>query len=408
MGFVILAAMVFLSAACSDDKDGHCLANVDCSGVTACVHGKCISDTGKCDTIGAFQDVYEGAFLPKESLQEIHAKVDSGGAVHLCYYGMAGDAPAGFYAKQTSSDEFTHIPLGSSGATRCGAIAVSSTGTPWVVSRNPPSLMMLTDNGGWGTITLDGLQGIEAKGAVAGDRALISLTPDDQGGMYVSMSLGYQLESQPVYLAHALIGELEVLVNGWSESGDHTDIGHAPQVLGVGPQLTMIMGNVLGFDIVLADEAMIQSDATEGLYPRAAVGADGTTMAAYLDHNYRLRVDVIEDGLFEEHTVLGVVGIDESSDGQVPWELDVDAYGTGHLLIEDKAQGSNALVYRSVNILAEATEPVLLTTEMVGDLPGMQRYALGTDICGRATVVTIEEHPTETGVETAVKIVEGR
>jgi len=144
-------------------------------------------------------------------------------------------------------------------------------------------------------------------------------------------------------------------------------------------------------------------DDTEGLHPRIAAGPDGSMVALYLDHNYRLHLDSVEGDAFEELALLGEVEIDESGDGQVPWALAVDDLDVAHLLIEDEAQGNAALTYRTVKSDGTVGDAMVLTTDLA-DLPGMQRYAVGTDICGRATVVTAQS----SADGTVLRIREGR
>jgi hypothetical protein len=404
-----------LLPACDEKKAEPCHANVDCAGTKACVWGRCIDDVAKCESIGAFEDLYEELPVGLDSVSELHTTVDVDGAVHYCAYGTIDGDPSAWYGTQTAWSAFTssEMMLESGDPIRCGALAVSSDGVLYALSRSGAVVYKSAGMGAWGAVPLDGLQGIEAQGAVAGDRAVISLSPDADGGVYLAISLGFALEDQALYLAHAKLGEVEVLVNGWDEDGDHTVTGHAPQILipsppGGGTQgggLRLLFGRPVSFDVLLADEAMGVYGQVEGIHPRGAAGPDGGVLAMYLDHNYQLHLDSVEGDSFEELAVLGEVEIDESGDGQVPWIMAVDANDTAHLLIEDEAQGGDALTYGTVLADGTVSDAIVLTTSLAAGLPGMQRYALGTDICGRATIVTVEESA-ELGV--VLKVREGR
>ncbi len=423
---LIVAFCTGMMLGCDGDQlGGQCYANVDCSGISACVDGQCIADVAQCNTYGAFMDITELP-LPFETgeqgeqdtdtavdpgaprLLEAHAVVDAGGAVHLCTYSQEQGRFVGRYIWQTGWGRFDQeeVVTALNDPVRCGGLALATDGTAYLVSRTPPAVLTRTAPGSWTTAALAGLEGVEAQGAVAGDRTLITLTPDNQGGVYVGLSLGFELEAQPIYLAHVAGSTLNVLVNGWSELGHYTATGHAPQFLLQQNGVQVMLGSVRDFDIQLTDTALNVSTQFEGLYPRAVVDGQGRVLAAYLNRNFELHLNRVEGGIYTPFTNLGEVGLDESSEGQLPWDMAVDAAGTIHLLIEDNALGVGALMYRQVTTDGVASDARAVTCELADSLPGMQKYAMRTDICGRATIAMLERN--EIDNQTVMRIIEGR
>lgn len=399
-----------LLVACDDEK-GSCHANVDCGGMDACVAGTCVSVPADCENVGAIADIWSGPLPGGEgaTVTEAHATVDPTGAVHLCWYGMAGDgAQVAMYAKQTAWNGFSTSEIAAADGVplRCGAITASSDGVPYVLVRSPASVAYL-QSGSWAVVPLTGLEGVEAQGAVAGDRAVISLSPATDGGVYLAMSLGFELESQGAYVAYIAGPEIEVLVNGWSEAGAHTVVGHAPQVISLADGTPRAVMDYFGsFDVLFTDQYLGALAAAEGVFARAAATPSGAVRVIYLDHNFNLNVASLDSGEFEPLADLGAVETDEAGNGQVPWEIAVDAAGGSHLLVEDQAQGSDALEYRKVATDGAISTTAILTSSLAGDLPGMQRYALATDLCGRATIATVERNA-DVGV-TLLVVREGR
>jgi hypothetical protein len=313
------------------------------------------------------------------------------------------------YMRQTAWNAFDEQSIAAADGVplRCGAITVSSDGVPYLLARSPASVMYL-NGGSWATVPLTGLEGIEAQGAIAGDTALITLTPDSTGGVYVAMSLGYALENQGVYMAHVAGSELEVLVNGWSESGAYTVVGHAPQVLLlVNGTPRAVMDYFSSFDVLFTDQYLGALASVEGVHARAAAGSGGGVRAVYLDHNYNLILANLDTGEFMPIAELGSVVIDESGNGQVPWEIAVDGAWASHVLYQDQSQGAEAVLYRRIGAAGEIDEPIFVSNALATGLPGMQRYALDTDICGRATVATIEHAQDGAGASVLV-VREGR
>jgi hypothetical protein len=398
------------AVACQDEPDEPCRANVDCPGLGACVLGECVTDPEDCERIGAMVDVTEIRPFFAAKVKELHVHLAADGAVHYCYYGEdASGSVIAYYGRQTAWNNTVEVPLATSGGSpaRCGAIATTPDGGVAVLSRSPGAVLFGNASGGFGGPTLDGLQGIEAQGALAGDRTSISLRADAQGGVLVGLSLGYQIESQPIYLARATAEGLEVLVNGWKESGTATWIGHAPQLWDPGwGGAAAVMGRVLAFRVVLVDQDMSGIDTVEGVHPRLAVSGSGTARVAYLDRNWGLWIDEIQDGAFQERAFVGEIGLDESNDAQLPWDLVIDDEGRDHLLYEDATQGLGALVYRVIEASGEVGEPAMLTVGLAGDLPGGQLYSQAPDICGRVTVATVEDDGA--GGVPVIRVREGR
>jgi hypothetical protein len=404
--------VLLLLAACAEEESGPCGANVDCPGVAACVAGACVSDPAGCESVGALADVWSGPLPGAEAATvfEAHVAVDSNGAAHVCWSGQdSAGAPVSSYARQTSWNTFEVSPLAPADGTqlRCGAIAVDDVGTPFVLSRSPAAVAALGTSG-WVAVPLSGLEGPEAAGAIGGSNPVIALTPDETGGVYVAISLGLLASDQAVYLAHLSGTGLEVLLNGWSESGAHASVGHAPQVvLAADGALRVLRGDLGASVIELSDANFNLLDVTDGYLARSAAAPDGPEIrAAYFDKNFVLRVADITTSEFTPLGDLGPMLLDDSGEGLIPWEIAVDSAATAHLLIEDLSQGDDALVYRTVDAVGAAREPVIVTTSLDGDLPGMQRYALATDLCGRATIAYVEKN-TETGAP-ALVIREGR
>ncbi|MFO8074426.1 MAG: hypothetical protein R6V85_21400 [Polyangia bacterium] len=407
----MLLGVVLPITACVDKPEGPCHANVDCPGLEACVLGECVADPAKCERSGAVADISTLIPLHTAEIYEMHVHVADDGAVHYCYYGEdIGGAAIAYYGRQTGWDsvveERLETPSGS--PARCGALAITSSGVVAVLSRSPAAVLFRSPAGGFSGPELDGLLSNEALGALASDRTVISLRADELGGVLVGLSLGYQLESQPVYLARATPGAIDVLINGWSESGAATHTGHAPQVWegASASGISAVLGKVLSFEVVLADRNLSEIDAVEGLHPRVALDASGAARVVHLDHNYGLWIDEIEDGAFVERAFVGEVGLDESGDGQLPWSLAIDSDGRDHLLYEDPTQGAGALVYRVVGAQGEVGDPMIVSSSLAGDLPGMQLYAHGIDICGRATLAVVEDDEQEQA--TGIRVLEGR
>lgn len=410
----LVASLVGLLAvpACVGEGTGRCRANVDCSEGAACVAGECTTDSAECTDVGAFADVWAGPLPGAESaiVFEAHAAVDAQGAVHLCWSGQDGSGAAvSVYAEQTAWNVFesSSLALGDGTLLNCGAIAVGADGTPFVLSRSPAAIASYGSSG-WVAAPLAGLEGPEAAGAISSANAMITLTPDGGGGAYVAISIGFLVSNQAVYLAHYLGTELEVIVNGWAESGAHTSVGHGPQFIVVTTDATRVLrGNVGASVIELTDATFNLFDTVDGYYARSAASPDLTAArTAYFDKNFILRVADIANDEFTLVGDLGALLVDDTGDGIVPWEIAVDNAATTHLLVLDLSQGPNALVYRTLDAAGAASAPIIISMSFAADLPGTQRYALGTDLCGRATIVIVEADGEAGGAKLVV--MEGR
>ncbi|MCP4605906.1 MAG: hypothetical protein GY847_36240 [Proteobacteria bacterium] len=413
----LAGGLVLVLISCSKENGDSCLANVDCGAGSACVEGRCIDDAADCIAIGAFAEVAEVSPEHADQVHEIHVAVDSAGALRYCYYGQSVDRPVSYYGRQVSAEGFEEIAIMVDGnPASCGAITVDADGGAIVFSRDP-SAILFEEEGTWTAVSLEGLQLSEAKAALVNDKTLISLTSDKKDGVYISLSLGFEIRNQPVYLAHATRDGIEILLNGWSDHGVYTATGHAPQIIDLdgtedleGP--LVLLGELGGgFSVQLTTSSLSVAAEVEGGLPRAAIGPDGRGYALYIDRQYALRLDAISAkqgfaNTFEELAVLGEIGFDES-DGQLPWDMSVDQDGAAHVLYEDKTQGNGVVLYRRVNADGTMTEPLVVETELVTNLPGMQRYALSADICGRATVVTMEKD-TSADAALVMKVIEGR
>ncbi len=397
-----------------DDNDVECHANVDCTGAGACVDGTCIVNASGCQNLGTFVDITEASPQNAEKVNELHVTIDQTGAVHYCYSGTTDNKQVSYYGQQTAWDTFVEEPLkiGELSSIRCAGLTVTSEGTPYILSREPSIVLYLDDTSIWQSITLEGLTSLEASEALESNSTQTSLTPDNQGGIYIGLSLGSWLGFQPIYLAHVNQNSLDELLNGWSSDGEHTATGFAPQFLVQGEDAFTVMGQVLSFRIVLSDADLELVAEKEGAFPKAAVSPNGTALVVYLDRNNYLHLDQVETNAFNEIAEIGKISLSISDQGQAPWEMVVDKKDATHLLIEDATQGQGALVYRTVDKEGQVSAPVVLTDRLITGLPGTQRYGLSTDICNRSTVViAIEPKQTEETTDLilpVIKIVEGR
>ena len=209
--------------------------------------------------------------------------------------------------------------------------------------------------------------------------------------MYLCLSLGFELGAQPLYLAHVNRSSLKVMLNGWADGGESENTGHAPQILVRDGEVEVVIGQLVGFNILLADGGLDFMSVAGGIYPRAAMGSDGTKLVIYMDRNGSLHLNEIVEGSLRDRALVGKVAIKTSSEGQLPWDMAIDGAGTAHLLVEDDTQGPDALLYQTVDATDHVSAPVFVTSELVSDLPGMQHYALETDLCHRPTVVAITQ-----------------
>ncbi|MDJ0765365.1 MAG: hypothetical protein QNJ97_20460 [Myxococcota bacterium] len=582
IGCVVLALILLLTlTACDDDtSDLTCMANADCGEGSACVAGTCIDDPSDCERIGALVDITQAVPQHADHIHEMHLTLDSRGAVHYCYWGTSQGTYVSYYGRQLTATSFKEEPLATTEANLhwCGGLTVTPDGTPFVLSRAPAAVVFKQDNA-WQSISIQELTTQEASGALKGEDTVVSMTWDGQAGIYVSLSLGFEVGSQPIFLARVNPTGIQVLLNGWSETGDYTATGFAPQfflggqdqipplkkgvrqecqipplkkgvrgilsprvargkdeippppffkggetplqapektspaigrphpgfgrphpnpppvdawthpfssphpnpppvdawthpfssphpnpppvdawthpfssphpnpppvdawTLGEGGELRekaindhgqamlfplpqrqnvhrgragegalktgegapqertstphLIMGRMVGFNILLADSALEITTQGEGGYPRVAPGPNNRAFVLYTDRNLELYLDEIANDQFHPKARVGKVGLPQSASGRVPWDLAVDAAGGAHLLIEDATHGPGVLTYQRVDPMGVVTPPQIAVDTLVATLPGMQTYAIRSDICERATIAAVV-HPPQT------------
>ncbi len=386
---LITASVLFSCSDANKDDDVECHANVDCAGTSACVDSVCIDDPAECSNMGVFVDVFETQPQNADKVDELHVTLDETGAAHYCYHGTQNNKPVSYYGYQTAWNTFVEesLKIGEWDAVRCGALTVTPEGVPFFLLREPAGVVYRVAEGAWAYVELRDLTGLEPSGALKGSRTLISLTPDKEGGVYLGLSLGFELGSQPIYLAHVKQdGSLQTLVNGWSDNGEYSATGHAPQFVMSQTGAEMIMGRLLSFKVLKADTNLEITAEQEGAYPRATVDSNGNPFVAYMDHNKYLHLDrVVGDG-FQPFARIGKVEIPENGDGQIPWDVAFDVEDTAHFLIEDGSQGRGTLVYRSVDFEGHVSSSEIIGDELSDHLSGMQLYAIVLDICNRATV----------------------
>jgi hypothetical protein len=382
-------------AACGDDvneqENKGCKANVDCLGTAACVYGECISDVADCQSVGAFTEVTKAVPQNADSVTEMHVTVDTNGAVHYCYSGQKDAKQVAYYGRQIDSETIVEEEVTvEDEIVQCGGLIVTDEGVPYLFLRSPPAFIFRRGDKHWETVWLDGLDYDGARAALRSKSTVISLNQDETGVIYLGLSLGYQLGFQPLFLADLKSGVLYVLANGWSEKEEHTITGHAPQILSQNDGVQVVLGQIVGFQILLADRNMNTTAAIDGAYPRAVTGNDGTSRVTYIDQNSNLHLDLIENAEFKELAVIGRIDLSRSDEGQLPWEMAIDAIDTAHLLIEDHSQETTGLIYRKVDAQGNVSEPVLLSEQLDKELKGMQRFGLHTDVCGRPTAAMVE------------------
>ncbi len=385
----LILALTALTACTGPEETGGCAADVDCGAGQTCVLEACISDAGDCEVIGAFAEV-SAMPLEGEVIHEAHVVWDGAGAAHYCYLATVNGVLQGRYGVQVSADQFEEEELlVAERSIRCGAIAVSTQGVPFVFSRTEPALVYRTAEG-WVEIIYDSLRGDEAIDAVHAEEASIRLTPDVDGGMYAALALGYDLLSQPIHIAHFDGTALEVIIDGWSGGNGFLVASHAPQVLEARSRLTgapspgILIGDLLRESIGYFDLDGGHVDSLSGGYHVGALDRDGVLWVAYLDGNYHLNVNRLSDDGFVRVSDLGAVTLKQEQKGQAPWEFAVDDRGIAHVAWVELTGGTATLLYATASEDLPAAR--ILTTDLRDDLPGSGRWAVRTDLCGRAEV----------------------
>ncbi|MCP4606997.1 MAG: hypothetical protein GY847_41875 [Proteobacteria bacterium] len=387
-GISLLVLSLFVLS-CDSGTGNSCVANVDCGEGFACVAGSCIDDTSKCESIGAFVDIFEASPKNADNINEMHVTVDNGGAVHYCYFGSGENGTGSYYGRQTAWDTFVEelIETEDTEVFWCGGLAVTDDGVPYILSRSPSAIVFKND-GDWEEIEIHELSSSTASGALKGDDTVVSMIPDHEGGIYLSMSLGFETSSQPVFLARVNDTGMQVLKNGWDDDGQYTAVGHAPQFVTRSTGAELVMGRIIDFDVLLADADLNITTEIDGGYARAASGPDDSMYVLFIDHNQQLYLNTIENGTFIDFAELGYVGFPTLPAGRLPWNMGIDSNGDAHLLIQDATQGEDVLTYRKVNG-TDVSEPRIVAENMAVDLAGEQTFAIATDICDRSTAVVI-------------------
>ena len=157
---------------------------------------------------------------------------------------MKNGSRVSYYIKQTTWDTFEEIEIRVAGeeSISCGGITVTPQGVPYLLSRDPPAVVYYGEDDTWVAVELQGLTSDEARGALRGRNTVIHLTPDRRDGIFLGLSLGFELGSQPLFLAKIADGKLNVLQNGWSDDNAYKAVGHAPQFLVYGDTFKTIIG----------------------------------------------------------------------------------------------------------------------------------------------------------------------
>ena len=389
---IVLATFIALIAGCTSGKlePDFCSANIEC-GPGACVLGECVTQAADCRSLGTFVDISTQSFDGIEQMEEIHMTIDNSGAVHYCYSGFSANGYVSRYGRQTGISTFDEVDIrvANGEPASCGAISLSSTGVPYVISRIQPSFVYYED-GKWFRRTFDALQGDDGKGAVASEQTIIHLTPDALGGMYASMSLGINVSRQPLYIAYINDGVVTEILNGWQENGESDLTGYAPQMISIskdGASYFVTDNQSHSMRWQNFDGGVFSQ--TEGFYATVARGVQGVFAVAYLDRNFTLQVAELTSG-FTGIASVGQVDLGANLNGRIPFTIALDRSNDAHLLVEDVTQGYGVLSYYKVNSQGQVSDAQLVANDVVPELPGMQQYAIGTDICGRPTIAFAE------------------
>ena len=76
-------------------------------------------------------------------VDEFSVTFDRHGAVHYCYTGGDGVNRGSYYGYQTDHDNFVEEPLKHENTIiHCGGIIVTQDGTPFILSKSPPVVML--------------------------------------------------------------------------------------------------------------------------------------------------------------------------------------------------------------------------------------------------------------------------
>ncbi len=398
-----LLLTLLLTTACAQKAPTDCFSNADCAESDACVDSRCISEPIDCEVLGVFDEKAE--IVPQHAtlVTQMSVTLDDRGLVHYCYSGFDDETPIAYYGRQLNGPELAEEEALTieENPVSCGGIAIAEDGTPFILARSPGAVMYrvetpsedekATPEVSWESLELTRLQSSGAKAALRGDDTVVSLTRDDKNGIFLGLSLGYQVAFQPLYIAHVTKKDgLEVLVNGWEEDDDPSVVGFAPQVMMLGDTPYMIVGRMFQSSVWLSDlELEIAAD-VEGAYPIAGKGRDDTVWSLYSDHNDNLVVSKVQDKEFVEVGKLAQIDTDFNLNGRLPWDLSIDRNEVAHVLFSDVAQGANALVYQNSDANGLLGTEQIVTTSLTREIPGNFLYDINTDMCGRPTIAVVE------------------
>jgi hypothetical protein len=384
---LVLALIVTLPYGCQDSPECH--ANVDCGAASACVDNVCIEDKGNCETAGGFLTVAELEPQNADEIEKMHVVLDDDHALHYCYHGKKDNGQVSFYGRQVDFETVEEEPISLDGKViECGGIGVSKRGTVFLFSKNTTGALY-KKNDAWEHVDLAGLTSLEARGAVYSQHTVASFSADRSGGVFLSLSIGYAVDYQPLYIAKINEnGVLEVIVNSWSETGEPTVTGYAPVLVPrENNEITIVYYDKAFSEVVFTDSDFTRKIFFHGDYPGTAARSLDEIHVVALDQNHNMQLyEYNRDGL----TNIGVLGKMDFYRGQLPWKIFVDSVGQTHLLFEDKNEGINTLSYNYLNKSGIAGFEQVVSNNVFGGSSGTQRYDLTSDICLRPQFAVVE------------------
>jgi hypothetical protein len=384
-----LALLVTACGKGGDNDQG--LSNVDCEpGVL--VNGQCTTDPEDCGEPGPFVDLGDLSLQHGQTLHELHVTLGPGSAAHYCYAALENNEPEGFYGVQTSSTSATEEPITNQGkSVICAALAVDDLGNRFVLSRDAQVLTSAA-SGAWTVVALPGLDSQDVLGALQNDQTVATLTPDGSGGVYVGLSLGFNVGAQPAYVALVKDAAATALLDGWAEGTSNQVAGHVPQVLPGEPPL-VVMGDLVTNEIVLADASLSVLDRQEGVMPFGLETQSGGRVL-YADHNGLLQISSVEQGKLSPFTTLRLVGRADTG-AQLPWVMAQAKDDALDVLADVDESGTRALVHWRVDSKGQVGAEEILSTSLWTHAKGGQRFANRMDMCGRTTAVILEQDEDE-------------
>ena len=405
-GGIAASLIMFGTFSCSSNTDSNeCTVNMECPGASACVLGACVSEASQCRYLGVFETVAVKRLSGAEAIGEAHTTIDDKGTVHYCYKGSKDGQRVSFYGIQRSAKVFEEVAIQNTNvqSAGCSALAIASTGIPYVLDAEN-AVLLYQQNNVWRFITLPEIETNEERALLSGIDSVINLTPDTNGGMYIGISAGYTHTEQVLYTAHVLNDSVTVLQNGIRFPD--TAQGHAPEFVEYYPDYSVIArdtdtqapvqlnpayvtGDLLLSTITFRDIVNGTFAQLDGGYHRTVRDSEGSAYVLYVDTDYILRIARFVNGAFFDQGIVGQVTF-SSPRAQIPWTMAVNPPGSVHVLYEDMTQGANTLSYRDVR-WQEESDINIVSTRLSDSLGGAQHYAVHADICGRATVAVFEQ-----------------